>query len=340
MPRRIILLLLLLLLLVSGCGPQQLGVLYDEGLIEVVDIHLHTGEWETTPERGKETLVEFFPFPIGLQAEQAVDGILSRAGLLGELDRAGIRRGVVLAVYAPKVFGIASNELVIELLREDAASGDSRLFGMASLRFDRWGAGWQAQLSELDRALDEPNMVGIKLAPPHQHFRMDDPRLNALAELSASHQAPIYVHTGPSPFPGTRNEIPYIDPAYIETLLASHPDTRFVLGHMGYDFLAENLGFLATCIALAQAYPNVYLEPSALGARARESGRDNMKAVLLAARDGGVLDRVIYGSDGPQRPGFLDAYLEDTVAVMEELEFSAAEATAILSGTFEEIYLN
>ncbi|HCP46543.1 MAG TPA: hypothetical protein DIU15_10890 [Deltaproteobacteria bacterium] len=323
-----------------ACERSELGVRYGDTLIDVVDIHLHTGEWDTTPVSGQETLVKFFPFPIGLQAEGAVDGILSREGLLEQLDRAGIRRGVVLAVYAPKVFGIASNDLVIELLREDAASGDNRLLGMASLRFDRWDEDWEEQLSALDAALAEPNMVGVKLAPPHQHFRMDDPRLTALAVIASNHRAPIYVHTGPSPFPGTRNDIPYIDPAYLEALIAAHPGADFVLGHMGYDFLAENLGFLDTCIALAQSYPNVYLEPSALGARARESGRDNMRAVLVAARDAGVLDRVIYGSDGPQRPGFLKAYLEDTVEVMEELDFTADEATAVLSETFETIYLN
>ena len=44
-----------------------------------------------------------------------------------------------------------------------------------------------------------------------------------------------------------------------------HPDTDFILGHLGFDFEVREHRWLMDCIRLAETYPNVWLEPSALG---------------------------------------------------------------------------
>lgn len=326
------------LLAVGSCSPAPPGVEYRGETLEVVDIHLHTGHWDDIRSEGQRTLASFFPFPLGLQPDATSQSVLSSTGLIRELDRAGLSRGIALAVYAPKSVGVTTNEDVIALVRESREQGSNRLLGMASLRFDRWGGDWQQQLEQLSAALQEPGMVGIKLAPPHQDFRMDDDRLHALWEVAAIQEAPVYIHTGSSPFPGTRTEAPYIDPRYLEADIAAHPNTIFILGHMGYDFRNEEMGSLETCIELASRYPNVYLEPSALGSRAREDGVGNLETVLTAVRDAGLVDRLIYGSDGPQSPGFLERYIADTLTAMEEVGFSVDEVEAMLRGNFERVY--
>ncbi|MCA9636862.1 MAG: hypothetical protein KC420_12615, partial [Myxococcales bacterium] len=55
-------------------------------------------------------------------------------------------------------------------------------------------------------------------------------------------------------------------------------------------------------------------------------------------REEGLVDRLIYGSDGPQSPGFVAEYLERTVTAMERAEFSADDARALLSGNFIKVF--
>ena len=41
---------------------------------------------------------------------------------------------------------------------------------------------------------------------------MDDPAYYDIYSVAAAHNAPVYLHTGPSPFLGTKTEAPYINP--------------------------------------------------------------------------------------------------------------------------------
>ena len=45
----------------------------------------------------------------------------------------------------------------------------------------------------------------------------------------------------------------------------------------------------------------------------------------------GLIERVIYGSDGPQRPGFIAEYLERNLYAMEKNDYTLEEVKLILS---------
>ena len=100
---------------------------------------------------------------------------------------------------------------------------------------------------------------------------------------------------------------------------------------MGFDFINRRQKWLMDCLRLAETYPNVWLEPSALGS----SVSDPDGTVLLEAygqiKDKGLVDRLIYGSDGPQRPGFILDYLERSLSAMEANGYSADEVRQVLS---------
>ena len=149
---------------------------------------------------------------------------------------------------------------------------------------------------------------------------------------------PLYVHTGPSPFPGTMSAAPYTDPRYLEDAIASHPDAIFILGHVGYDFIQKELGTLETCLALAASYDNVYLEASALGSAGSDPSGENYRAILRRVREEGLVGRLMYGSDGPQYPGFLESYTERTVQAMASSDYTVEEARMVFSGNFETVF--
>lgn len=317
-----------------GCAEAELGVVVEGERLAVIDMHLHPGDWDEIPPATQEFLASRFPWPIGLRAEKAARGVLTPDGILKEIDRAGVSVGVLFAIYAPKTVGIAANEDVAA----DVAVHPNRFYGMASLRVDRWSEEAEVELRRLRAALMEPGIVGIKLAHAHQQFRMDDARYFGIYALAEELGRPVYLHTGTSPFPGTQRAPEYTDPAYLEAAIGKYPGAVFVLGHLGYNFEDHELGALEHCVDLAQRYENVYLEPSALGSKGSDPTGENLPAAMTRLREAGLVDRIIYGSDGPQSPGFVEDYLDRTVAAMRSAGYSKEEMRAVLAGNFARVF--
>lgn len=316
-----------------GCGSPARGVDWNGKRVAVVDIHLHPGDWDHVPEDTRKFLASRFPFPLGVDAESAARGSLTPESILSELDAAGIWGAGLFAIYAPRTVGVASNELVAE----DLAFAPERYFGFASLRVDRWNTDRDAEIDQLKTMLSRPGFIGIKVAHAHQHFRMDEPAYYGIYEVSASMGKPVYLHTGTSPFPGTSQEPAYTDPVYLESAIQLFPKAKFILGHLGYDFNNKRHAGLETCIRLAQTYPNVFLEPSALGSTSSDPTGANLKEAMRRMREAGVVDRIIYGSDGPQSPGFVKGYLERTVTAMRDTGYTEQEAADVLAGNFSRV---
>lgn len=317
------------------CGEgEPYGVVIDGEVIPVIDMHLHPGDWDSIPPATQAFLAERFPFPFKVNPGKVAAGILSPAGIVEELDAAGIHAGVLFAVYAPQTVGIATNELVLRGVQDFPY----RLRGLASLRVDRWGEDAEEELARLDEALSRPGMIGVKLAHAHMHFRMDDPAYFGIYEVAARRGKAVYLHTGTSPFPGIAVEPPYTDPRYMEAAIAAYPQVIFILGHLGYDFIRKEIGDLDACIDLARRYPNVYLEPSAFGSEGGDPTGANLLESMRRIKEAGVVDRVIYGSDGPQSPGFVASYLERTVTAMKGADYDAEEIRAVLSGNFVRVF--
>lgn len=320
------------LAVVAGCqtASPEYGASYRGEVLDVVDMHLHFGDWVKIPPATQRFLAGTFPFPLGLNAEATAAAQTTADGILGQLDQAGIRRGVVLAIYAPRSVGITTNE---EAIREVAAHPD-RLQGLASLRLDRWNQDADEQLEALRAALSEPGMVGIKLAHAHQHIRFDDPAYFGIYEVAEAFDVPVYLHTGLSPFRGTSTEAPYTDAGFVEPAIQRFPKVQFILGHMGHDFEPDFTEPLDVVLDLAERYDNVLLEPSALS----DDNGFRLPYAMQQVRERGLVDRTIWGSDGPQAPGFVARYLTQTLEAMDAADYSVAEAQAVLAGNFDRVF--
>lgn len=324
---------LLVTAVLAACGgpPPEPGVMIDGQRIAVIDVHLHTGTWENTPPGFRKRLTDRIPRGFKWVMGPFMDRALSARSILGQLDDAGISGGGVFALYSPHTTGIAPNEFVSAQI----APHQERLYGFASLRVDDWNNSSAAELARLEAGVQMPGMRGIKLAHAHQQIRFDDRRFDGIYEICSRLQKPVYLHTGTSPNPGTRTEPPFADPAYLEESIKAWPGCTFILGHTGYDTFNKALTYVDSAIALAQRYPNVYLEPGAMGAeRADEVRVDFFRRV----KSGGVIDKMIYGSDGPQFPGYVDSHLKAVVAAMREIGYTPGEMELLLSGNFLRVF--
>lgn len=331
---------LILLIIVFGVGYNFLikddaettyGFTIDGVDIDIIDMHLHTGTWEALTEPYKERYSERVPKPFKFLMENLLGNGLTSEGILKQMDNAGIRRGGVFAVYSPDTTGIASNEFLYQQIKDQT----ERMFGFYSIRTDHWNIDAAKELEKLENDLIKYKATGIKLAHAHQQMRLDDKRFDGIYEIAGRLNKPIYIHTGTSPNPYTRREPPYVDPVYLEESIIKYPQTKFILGHSGYDSFLIQLTYLESCIQLAKKYGNVYFEPGALGAR---KASEVLPEYLKIIKEEDLIDRVIYGSDGPQFPGYTASHLENFIEAMEINEYSAMEMKLILQSNFETLF--
>lgn len=324
--------LALAIILLTACGrTPEPGVLVDGRRIPVIDMHLHTGTWALTPPAFRKRLSDRVPTGFKWSMGLFVDYNLRGKTIVGQLDNAGISAGGLFAIYSPATTGIAGNEFVAG----EIASVPGRLYGFASLRVDDWNNNSAAELARLEAGVQLPGMRGIKVAHGHQQFRFDDRRFDGIYEICARLGKPVYLHTGTSPNPGTRIEPPFADPAYLEGAIRAFPGCIFILGHTGYDSHRKALSFTDSAIALARQYSNVYLEPGALGAERADGLRADF---LRRIKAGGVVDKMIYGSDGPQFPGYVKSHLQAYVTGMQKEGYTADEMEQVLSGNFLRVF--
>lgn len=319
--------------LITACGgkPDEPGVLIEGERIPVVDLHMHTGNWEGTPPGFRERLSERVPTGFKWSMGPVTNYLLKGSSILTQLDNAGISAGGVFALWSPPTTGIATNAFTAEQVKV----APDRLFAFASLRVDHWNQDGPEQLKKFESDIQTYDMKGIKIAHGHQQFRFDDERFYGIYEVAARQGAPMYLHTGTSPNPGTRTEPPYCDPAYLEQAIKRYPGAVFILGHSGYDSYNKALTFTDSAIDLAKRYPNVYMEPGALGAERAELV---LPDYLQRIKEAGVLDKVIYGSDGVQFPGYLKSHLEAFTTGMKEAGYTKDEMEMVLSGNFIRVF--
>ena len=318
---------------VAACSgkPDHMGVEVDGQYLAVIDSHLHTGNWEGSPQGFRDRLQGRIPPGFKWVMPPFVDWMLTGDNILRQLDNSGISAAGVFAVYSPHTTGIADNALVAAQVQADP----TRLFSFGSLRVDNWNNDSELRLAQFEAELIDYQMTGIKLAHAHQQFRFDDERYYGIYEVATRLGKPMYLHTGTSPNPGTRTEPPYCDPAYLEEAIRRYPDAIFILGHSGYDSYNKALTHTDSAIRLAAKYPNVYMEPGALGA---DRAADVVNDFVRRVKEGGVIDKMIYGSDGPQFTGYAGEHLEAYVAAMQEEGYTADEMRLVLADNFVRVF--
>jgi predicted TIM-barrel fold metal-dependent hydrolase len=333
--KQIKLLLVLLVAALSGCAadvPENWGVLVDGKWIPVVDVHTHTGSWDQMPPGFRSRLAERVPKGFTWTMGPVTDWMLGADNILGQMNNAGIYGAGIFATISPNTTGIATTDFMVEKI----SGNEDRMYGFAAIRTDRWNVDSAARLEKFEQELATlPSVRGVKMAHAHQQVRFDDERFYPIYELAGRYGKPMYLHSGTSPNPGTRYEPEYADPMYLEEAIQKYPDAIFILGHTGYDSKEQALTYTDSAIYLAQTYANVYVEPGALGA---ERAAEVIDDYVTRLKEGNVLHKVIYGSDGVQFPGYLKSHLEAYVAAMERNGYTAADMTAVLSGNFARVF--
>eukprot|EP00004_Rigifila_ramosa_P004553 TRINITY_DN1504_c0_g1_i5.p1 TRINITY_DN1504_c0_g1~~TRINITY_DN1504_c0_g1_i5.p1 ORF type:complete len:366 (-),score=83.05 TRINITY_DN1504_c0_g1_i5:26-1123(-) len=313
--------------------PTERRLVCDYDGLSPIDMHLHPGTWDKMAMPAREFIASLFPGddllhswlvnslqdpyepPLGIAQQCQRDG----DGFMG----AGMEYCGVFAVYAWPTWGEFSNDEMVALLNDPRNGDDTTYFGLASLDYN------DTTHASLYRALEDPQIKGIKLAAPHNLLPINDPRHEEIYAIADRYDQPVVLHMS-SPHLLDFDLLNATDQAIfcagfdadlLEPMVRQYPNVTFLLSHIGYEFkywqherdrdpychIPGQRSKMDAVFELAVKYTNVHLEMADLG----------------------LVSRTHMGSGGPQYPGYVKSHLDATLSAMCELGFTRAEVEAI-----------
>ncbi|WP_338932827.1 amidohydrolase family protein [Streptomyces netropsis] len=239
----------------------------------IIDSHVHAGEYYrhfTTAFADQMMATTGMP-PEALSAPEAK--------LIAEMDAAGVDRAFLLAFDVRRVEGFSvPNEFVAEL----CARHPDRFIGFASVDAATPGAA-----DRLRHAITELGLSGLKTAPCYLRMSPADPRWYDVYETARELGIPVLVHTGYTPAKNADGR--YFSPLLLEPVARDFPDLKIILAHLGTPWTGP-------CVELLARHPNLYADLSIFGSYRPPA---TVAGALAHARERGVLDRVLWGTDFP-----------------------------------------
>lgn len=140
-------------------------------------------------------------------------------------------------------------------------------------------------LEEIERAVHDLGLRGIKLGPNYQNFDPVGDDAFRLYRRAAELRLPIIFHQGTSPIRFA--DLDYAHPRHIDRVATRFPELRIVLAHMAHPWQAD-------CIAVIRKHPHVWADISALHYRPW-----SYYTCLRLATEWSVLHKLLFGSDFP-----------------------------------------
>jgi uncharacterized protein len=137
----------------------------------------------------------------------------------------------------------------------------------------------------LTHAVDVLKLKGVKLGPIYQNIHPLDERMLEVYDFAQARNLPIIIHQGTT-FPRLA-PLKFAPPILLEDVALQFPNLKMVIAHLGHPWIAETL-------VLIRKQPNFFSDISALHYRPWQ-----FYNALIMAKEYGVLDKLLFGSDYP-----------------------------------------
>ena len=268
-----------------------------------VDVHVHPTRYSRYgPRFAERNRIEFSP-----------------AGLLREMDEAGIGWGVFLC---PRL--APSLEEGLENVSSVAKESRGRFLPTGTVDPT-------AGEEEVAKAIklwskNEPPLRGIKLYPGYRPFDVTDPRLEPVYAWAERRRVPVWVHQGDTS--DADGLIKYARPIFLDEVAVAWRSVRFVLCHVGNPWMEE-------AAEVVYKNENLYTDTSGLLNPFAEHYPEQIErmrtrlyhAILMI----GDVGKVLYGSDWPI------SSIQDAVSLVDKLDLPRPDKERILGANAREL---
>ena len=208
--------------------------------------------------------------------------------LFDQMDEMGIEKFVSVVQETMRIWKdwTGNNELIIDI-QEKFPDRFIGIFGAEPL--DNRNVFNRQRLKEFKAAVRDHGIKGLWFGPPYSHFYANDRRVYPFYEAAVELDAVVYFHYGGGIGGGGGNAsgapMKYARPVLLDDVVIDFPELRINVEHMAYP-CTEVL------LALMKHAPNVYTDVCELFTRPTV-----LAWYLMMAKEYGVIDRVIWGSD-------------------------------------------
>ncbi|HEY6102610.1 MAG TPA: amidohydrolase family protein [bacterium] len=232
---------------------------------------------------------------------------------LDAFDTAGVEAGAFIAM------GGANEELA-----QFVALNPARLIGWGSLVDPKHPDAWR-EVARF-RAM---GLSGLKLYPPTQRFLPNDRALYPIYEAAAEADLPILFHFGITV--GAFYDLSFANPLPLSAPVKEFPDVTFLIAHFGAGFFRETL-------FLAYHTENVGVDTSGTNNwRDYSPGHPSLEQIFRDAIRAFTPQRILFGTDSTVWGGYRHHILKEQVDILDKMDLSDEDRTAILSGNARRI---
>jgi predicted TIM-barrel fold metal-dependent hydrolase len=244
--------------------------------MKAIDIHAHIPRMPGIPEYGIEA---------GLRRMFRMNDEPDDVVKMVETYRAIDTMAVIFSVDAETETGDLPDPN--DYVAETVAAYPDVLMGFASVD-PRKG---DTAVIELDRAVTDLGLRGLKLHPIHQAFFPDDPAFTPLFSKAEDLGIPVLMHSGYAAAgantPGGGGfELAYSRPIpHVDSLAARHPGLAIIMAHPAWPWIQEQ-------VAVALHKPNVFIDLSGWAPK-------YIPKELITEAGGRLRKKVLFGSDYP-----------------------------------------
>ncbi|MFC7009345.1 amidohydrolase family protein [Halalkalicoccus salilacus] len=282
----------------------------------VIDVHVHMNPFWRMKDGAKQTMREH-----SSNYDRSVELARQPERFIDYLDTQNVSVAAIINYVSPIVgYTHSTNEWAAAF--RNAAPDRILAFGGFDPRLA------DNPVAEINRALNEFALDGIKIHPPHQGINVNDYRsdpdtreLDDLATLykrCADQEIPIMVHTGTSIFSGARSR--YADPMPIDDVAVDYPNLTIIMAHGGRPMYTEEAWFLL------RRHDNLYLDISSFPP-------SNLLEYFPEIEQ--IDEQVLFGSDWP---GPMVPDIHQNIETIQNLPLSDRTTERILYQNAKELF--
>lgn len=253
----------------------------------IVDVHTHVPRYQTREEVGQIGTPDRAPMRPDRPDATAVtwDDYLAAMAVVDRAIVFGIAaapHGDARADGVPTDAGtiVAGTRTVNDRTAAIVRAHPEKLIGFMSVH-----PGDPHVLEEMDRAVHDLGLRGIKLGPNYQNFDPLGAEAFRVYRRAQELRLPILLHQGTSPV--RHADLDFAHPRHMDRVASAFPDLRLVLAHVGHPWQID-------CIAVIRKHPNVWADISAQHYRPW-----SYYNCLRLATEWSVLHKLLFGSDYP-----------------------------------------
>jgi predicted TIM-barrel fold metal-dependent hydrolase len=263
------------------------------------------------------------PARLGWEAPGEAESLATR--WCDELDRAGVRRAILIASVPGDEASVAAAvrrhpDRFVGFFMLDPTSPDAE--------------------ARVDAALGEMGLRGVCLFPAMHRYSLRDAMVMRIAERTARHPgAALFTHCGvlsvgvrrklglPSRFDTTLGS-----PLDLQPLALALPALPLIVPHFG-------AGFLREALMLADIAPNVHFDTSSSNGWMRYHPGLTLASVFRQALAVAGAERLLFGTDSSFFPrGWQRPVHEVQVATLDEIGASPSAQASIFGGNFDRLF--